>query len=899
MDSSLLATKRRIPPLAQATILRARLVDALERGIRDDAGKLILLSAPAGYGKTTLLAQWARTVDARVVWLSLGEEENDPDRFLRSLLVAWEEAQPGIISTPLGVLLGTITPDRNAVLTAFVNLAAAIPDPTVFILDDVHLIADAEVYEALTFLLDHLPPTLHVVLAGRAEPPLPLARYRAHHELVELRGEDLQFLLDESAEFLRRRTELDLGDVEIRALHGQLEGWATGLQLVSLTLRRHREAADAPVVSGRHRFIADYLSEDVLAHLPDEVQRFLLQSSILDRLCGSLCDAVTEAEAATSQAMLELLERENLFLAPLDDRREWFRYHRLFAEFLQDVLQRQHPEEVATLHRRAAAWYLEQDVPDPAFRHAVAGDDPELAIQILERYESEKLHGGELKVVQAWLDTIPAAWHAAYPQLGLVTAGVLAFSGALDACVRCIDDVERRLAPAASKDLRRQQAKVIAFRCLMDCFHNDLERAELHAAQALRDLPEADRSLRTDVHHALGETYGRHGHWEQARDHYLQALAVAQGTGARVRAAHVFGALADLELRQGRLRNAEDSWRKALAAVQEPATWGRLPLPVIGWVYLRLGELLYERNELGEAGALLSQGLEHAELGGDVRALIAGQVLASRITLAQGDLAAAADHLERARPLVEQASFPEWSSRFDRGQIELWLAQDRLRAAVAWVDMVQRDDALTERPDSETAQLALARVLIVKGDGPSRNQALALLGGLLRVTEEGGRAGIQIEALALQALGLWQAGDRAGAMVALEHALRLAEPEGYVRLFADFGFSMARLLQEARARNVFPDYVALLLTACSAEPGSPQTVPDPLSQRELDVLNLVASGLTNREIAAALFISPETVKKHTGSIYAKLDVGHRTEAVARARELSLLDEGMSGASRSR
>jgi LuxR family maltose regulon positive regulatory protein len=870
-------------------VRRDRLVHSIERALGDAARKLIVLSAPAGYGKTTLLCQWAHASHARVVWLSVGAEENDPERFFRSLAATWEATQPGIVKSPLGLLLSGIEPDRDAVLRAFVNVAATIPDPTAFVLDDYHLIGDAAVHDALTFLLDHLPPPLRFVLAGRSDPPLPLARFRAHSELLELRGEDLQFGEDESAEFLNRRMALDLGDHEVRALHAQLEGWPAGLQLASLSLRRHG-AADALPVSGRHRFIADYLSEDVLVHLPDDVQRFLLQTSILDRLRDSLCDAVTET--ITSQAMLEYLERENLFLTPLDDRREWFRYHRLFADVLSEALRRRHPEEVAPLHRRAAAWHLEHDMPDPAFHHAVAGDDPELAIQILERYESEKLHGGELRVVQAWLDDIPAAWHATYPQLGLVTAGLLAFRGALDACVRCIDEVEQRLAPVASEDRRRQQAKVTAFRCLVDCFHNDLERAELHATEALRELPEEDRSVRIDVHHALGETYGRHGHWEQARDHYLQALALSQGAGARVRAAHIFGALADLALRRGRLRDAEDAWRKALAAVEDPASWGRLPLPVIGWLYLRLGELRYERNELADAWALITRGLEHAEVGGDVRALIAGHVLASRITLTDGDLVAAADHLERARPLLEQASFPDWTGRFERGQIELWLAQDRLRAAVAWADAAQRDEALAERPDSETAQLALARVLIVKGDRTSRDWALALLGRLARAAEDDGRTGIQIEALTLRALGQWQAGDRASAMVWLERALRLAESEGYVRLFADLGLPMIRLLQEARSRQVLPDSVATLLAACGAGLAIPATsagMPlEPLSEREREVLGLLAAGLTNREIATALFISPETVKKHTGSIYSKVGVGNRTEAVARARDLDLL-----------
>lgn len=890
MDTSLLTTKLRAPPPPRDAVPRERLVAAIEHAIEDDACKLVLVSAPAGYGKTTLLGQWAATGRTRIAWLSLGEEDNDTDRFFRSLLAAWEEAQPGVMASPLGTLLGAIGPDSEAVLAAFINVAAAAPNGVVFVLDDYHLIANSAIHAALTFLLDHLPPTVHVVLAGRSDPPLPLARYRARHELLELRGDDLRFLVDESALFLKRRVKIDLADDEVRTLHTQLEGWVAGLELTSLTLPRRRETSDV-LVSGRHRFIADYLSEDVLACLPDDVARFLLQTSILDRLCGSLCDAVTGSTGG--QAMLERLERENLFLAPLDDRREWFRYHRLFADFLREELHCRHPDDVADLHRRAAGWHLAHDLPDPAFRHAVAGHDPELAIQILERYESEKLHGGEVRVVQAWLDAMPPRWSAAFPQLGLARAGVLAFTGALDACVRCIDDVEQRLGSAAIDDRDQQQAKVIAFRCLVDCFHNDLERAELHAAQALRDLREEDRSLRTDVHHALGETYGRHGHWKQARVHYQKALALAQGSGSRIRAAHVFGAMADLELRQGRLRTAEAFWQKALAAVEEPTNWGRLPRPVIGWVYLRLGELRYERDERQEASAFLTKGLEHAELGGDVRTLIAGNVLASRLALADGELSAAAERLERVQSLVEQAAFPEWISRFERGQLELWLAQDQLRAAIAWADAMQRDDGRSARAETEIAQLALARVLIVKGDSPSRERALALLGPLLHAAKRENRTGIQIEALALQALAHWQSGDRTGAMVHLEHALRLAEPEGYVRLFADLGPAMTRLLQETQSRQVLPDYVATLLAACGRGGAvlatSGGTSPEPLSEREEEVLRLLAAGLTNREIAAALFISPETVKKHTGSIYAKLDVGNRTAAVARSRNLGLLD----------
>jgi LuxR family maltose regulon positive regulatory protein len=790
----------------------------------------------------------------------------------------------------LGLLIGAMAPDRDAVLSAFLTTATEVPDHTVFVLDDYHLIEDPSVHAALTFLLDRLPPTFHFVLAGRAEPPLPLARYRARQELLEVRAEDLHFSVQETGELLNRQMGLGLTQDEIVSLHAQLEGWVAGLQLSALTLQRRLPGADRLVVSGRHRFIADYLSEEVVTHLPDDSRRFLLRTSILDRLCGPLCDAVTERQ--DSQEMLERLERENLFLVPLDDHREWFRYHRLFADVLQDELGRRQPDEVAGLHRRAGGWCLAHDLPEPAFQHAVAGDDLDLVVRIFDRYANLMLLGGEFKVLQRWLDALPAAWYAAYPALGLPRAPLLAFSGAFDACVRCVDDVEQRLAHAEGEAAHRQRAMVAAVRCVLACFENDVPRAEDLADRALRELPDDDLGFRPMIHGSLGDTYRRNGRWEEARACYLKVLDFPHAPTFRVESVHVFGALADLDLRQGHLTDAAAYWEKALAAIQDQATWGRLPLPVTGWVFIRMAEILYERNELREAGDHLARGLERAEVGGDVRALIAGYLMAGRINLTKGDAETAAEYLERARPLVEQAQFPDWSGRFDRLQLDLWLAQDRFRAAVEWADAMLRGDALQGRPEGEFAHLALARVLIVKGDAPSRERVRALLPRLIQVAQAEGRTGVQIEALALQALAHWGQGDRPGAMTALELSLRLAEPEGYVRLFADLGLPMARLLQEARSRAVMPDYVAKLLAAGGAGLMAPAAgagaLPEPLSRREQEVLGLIAAGLTNREIAEALVISPETAKKHTASIFGKLGVRSRREAAARGRKMALL-----------
>jgi LuxR family transcriptional regulator, maltose regulon positive regulatory protein len=889
MHSFLLATKLRIPPQPHHVVPRPRLIDAIERAIPDY--KLILLSAPAGYGKTTLLSQWAHATRFPVAWLSLSEEDNDVERVLRYLLTAWEEIQPGVRESPVGVLLGGVMPDIQAVLPSFVNTANDVPDHMVFVLDDYHLIEEPSIHQAVTFLLDHLPPKLHFVLAGRAEPPLPLARYRARRELIELRAEDLQFLQEETGEFLNEKIGLHLSPDEVARLQAQVEGWIAGLQLVSLTLQRHPEGADKLVVSGRHRFVADYLTEDVLAHLPEDTRRFMLQTSILDRLCASLCDAVTERGG--SQETLELLERANLFLVALDDSREWFRYHRLFGDFLREELNRRHPEEVAQLHRRAARWYLAHDLPEQAIQHATEGADAETAVRVFENYFSVKLETGELLVVKRWLESVPEQWRTSYPVLGLAQAGLFAFTGAIDACVRCIDDVERRLTLVPSEQVRSQLGRVSAVRCAIACFQADLVQAERYAGQALHDLPAEENSFQPMVYGALGDAYRHAGRWEDAKRCYFKVLDLPYGPTYRHYSVHVFGALADLELQQGRLRDAAAYWRKAVAGIEDPETWGTLSLPLIGWVYIRMGEILYEWNQLAEAGDHLSRGLKRAEMGGDVRAMIAGYLIASRLKLTEGDIEAAGEYLERARPLVENASFRDWVGRFKRLQLEYWLAQDRLRAAVNWADEESREAAQEGRPESEAAQLAMARVLIVKGDTSSLERALALLARLLKAAEAEGRAGVTIEALALQALGYWKRGEQVGALTSLERALRMAEPEGYVRLFADLGQPMARLLQEARSRDVMRDYVGKLLAVLGADLALPAAaegaLPEPLSQREQEVLPLIAAGLTNREIAEKLVVSPETVKKHTGSIYSKLGVSSRTEAVARARELDLLD----------
>ncbi|HZD58716.1 MAG TPA: LuxR C-terminal-related transcriptional regulator, partial [Anaerolineales bacterium] len=496
-------------------------------------------------------------------------------------------------------------------------------------------------------------------------------------------------------------------------------------------------------------------------------------------------------------------------------------------------------------------------------------------------------------LIKSWLDSLPREWRSEYPIIGLVRTGLLLFTGQLEACVQSVQEVEQRLVSRGDAEVDLHLAWVNAVRCSIACFQNDLSRAEAFAEQSRQELPEEEYFFRSIILGSLGDTYRRNGLWEKSRQCYLEMLDFIDAPLFVVQSVHVYGALADLSLRQGRLREAAGYWRKALTAIQDRESWGRLPLPLVGWVHIRMGEILYQWNQLDEARHHLVRGLERAELGGDVRGLIAGNLIAGRLELTRGNIEQAEEHLERARPLVEKAQFSHWIRRFERFQLEVWLAQDMLQSAVHWSDEMLQEGALDGRPDSEAAHLAMARVLIVKGDLPSLERALDQIGSLLQPAQAQGRTVITIEARALQALAYSRRGDMASAMRSLERALRLAEPEGYLRLFADLGAPMARLLQEARSREVMPDYVDRLLASFSSDLTLPAStrgaLPEPLTDREGEILQLLAAGLTNREIAEELVISPETVKKHTGNIYGKLGVRSRTEAAARARELELLE----------
>jgi LuxR family maltose regulon positive regulatory protein len=864
----------------------------LERLEQSQSGvQLISLVAPAGYGKTSALAQWAHSSPRQFAWISLGQGDDNPERLLRYLYKAWLSQQPALERQPLGRLLEDQGPSIESLLPAFVQAAAKQGQPLAFVVDNCQHIQSQAAWDALAFLVEHSPPQVTWALAGRATSGLPLGRYRAEQRLLEIGSADLSFSLDECRDYLTGRMGLDLRQADLESLHKRLEGWPAGIALAAAVLTRQPEERAILSISGDHHYIADYLSEEVFTGLPEPTQAFLLQTSILDHLSGELCDAVTQGQGA--QRMLEEIERDQLFLLPVDPQRRWFRYHSVLADFLRTRLEREHPEMVSELQRRASAWYAERDVAEQALFHAVAAGDVGQTVAILERHFVIKILRGEIATAARWLQSVPRDWVLEQPALQIAQAALHLIQGDFERGTQWLARISERTDMDQEEDQDAHiHGQLTSLQCAFACMQGDLEAAERFAEQSLASLAVADNSFRLSVHLALGDTYRRFGRWPAAEQSYRQALSLADRDPLLdFGRAHGFGAMADLALRKGRLKEAVAHWDKAMNAIEQPENWGSLPLPLSGWVYVRRAEIAYEHNDLDIARKYLVEGLERGKAGQDARTQLAGNLLGARLALAERQVAAAWERLEAARPWVDQAPYSDWTARFQRTQVELWLAECKQRVAVVWAEEMLQRKELEKRPDSQQAQLAVAQALIASPDRRSLAELKGLLRGLNSNAEEQEQIGIQIETGLMLSCLEWSLGDKAAAMRVIEPVLRLSQSQGYLRVFLDLGLPCARLLQEARARDVMPAYVGGLLSAfeglMAAGGTQPGGLPEPLTPREIEVLKLIMAGLTNPEIAGQLVISAETVKKHAGNIYAKLGVKNRTEAAAKARQIDL------------
>ena len=958
MNAPLLQTKLYIPPVRPELVPRPRLIERLDEGL-DLGHRLMLVSAPAGFGKTTLLSEWVRWmgdrrgVATRVAWLSLDEGDNDPVRFLAYLAAALGVGEV-LHGTPPGRGLGAsvdgqglgASVDGEGFLAGLINQVSAGPGGLVLVLDDYHLITAQPVHDAVSFLLDRLPVNAHVAIATRADPSLPVARLRGRGQLTELRLHDLRFSPKEAAEFLNRVMGLELTAGDVAALESRTEGWVAGLQMAAVALRAAlataRDAASfVQDFTGDNRFILDYLIEEVLQHQPAHIQAFLLQTSILDRLCSPLCDAVVEEigdwrveigdsarrsisnlqspiATSRSQSVLNYLDSSNLFIVPLDSARQWYRYHRLFADLLRGRLQRAHPELVPALHRRASGWYEQSGLMMGAIDHALAAGEMERAADLIEQSAEATLMRGETATFWHWVDTLPDELVRARPGLCALHAWMLLIYG------RPLKMVKARLADA-ERGGELVAGRVTALRGLMAAFRGQMLAAEELSRRALEQLPEEERFVRAFATFVLRSSQVARGEGGGETQDLDDVLQMSLRAGNVMVAVIVASNQAEMYMREGRLRKAAATYRKALNLGID-AQGRRLPVasgPLIG-----LGELSREWGDLETAARYLVEGIRLAEEWTEVGPFEAYIVLA-RVRWAQGETDSAWEAMRKAQDLAVKFDLTE----LDDLSVALLEAQMRVAAgdfaaARRWAeerDLYQYIDTPLEEEAGDSTDvrlrkyelLVLARLLIAT-ERP--DAALRLLESLVPIAERRNRPGILIEIQVLQALAHRAQGDVDRALTALGRALALAEPEGYVRIFADEGEPALELLREAVARGIGADTASRVLAASVAPSGAQSVAPggarvqegrgvggqgvpagqgastalvEPLTGREMEVLRLLRTHLSSTEIAEELGISANTARFHIKNIYGKLGVHGRSDAVERARELGLLDPSTS------
>jgi LuxR family maltose regulon positive regulatory protein len=913
---ALLETKLYVPRPRRGVVPRARLSERLDRGA---ASKLMLISAPAGFGKTTLLTEWlaarkAAPADERVAaWLSLDRGDNDPSSFWAYVIAALRTVAPGVGESSLALMDAPQPPPIETVLTTLLNDLGAVAGGIVLVLDDYHVIDAREVQDGMAFLLDHLPPQLHLVIASRADPALPLARMRARGELAEIRAAELRFTADETAAYLNEMMGLRLTAQHVAALEGRTEGWIAALQLAALSMQGRDDVADFIAgFAGDDRYVVDYLAEEVLARQPERVQAFLLQTSILSRLSGPLCDAVTGQGGG--RAMLEALDRGNLFLVPLDDRRRWYRYHHLFADVLQARLLDEQPGQVPDLHRRASTWYEQNGEQPEAIGHALAAGDVgraadlvELAIPAMRRTRQEaRLRG--------WLEALPGEVIRVRPVLSVGFAGALLISGELEGVEGRLRDAERwldtttgagaeRPAPSAEmvvvddEEFRCLPATIELYRSALALARGDVPGTVRHARRAFDLAPEEDHLRRASAAGVSGLAFWASGDLEAGHRAYS---ACVEGLRRAGHIADIFGcaiALADIRSTQGRLTEALRTYEQALQLAGEQ---GGSVLRGTADMYVGMSEIARERGDLRAATQLLQRSQELGEHTGLPQNPYRWRAAMARVAEAEGNLVGALDLLNEAERVYVSDFFPNVRP-VPALKARIWIAQGSISEALGWV----REQGLSVDDDlsylREFEHITLARLLLARYQGeraePSLHEAARLLERLLPAAEEGGRTGRVIEILVLRALAHQQRGDLPAGLASLERAMTLAEPEGYVRVFADEGPPMAALLRAAAKQGTRRDYARRLLSAVSgAGHNGPtaQALIEPLSERELDVLRLLATELDGPAIARELMVSLNTMRTHTKNIYAKLAVTNRRAAVRRAAELSLLPRARSG-----
>jgi ATP/maltotriose-dependent transcriptional regulator MalT len=910
MTDSLLATKFFFPGTRPEIVSRDRLIMQLNESLYH---KATLISAPAGFGKTTLVSEWARglqveSTENTVSWLSLDANDNNLLRFLTYFITALRKgqgAEAAIGEGALDMLQLPQIPSFEDILTSLINEIVGIRKKIIFVLDDYHLIDDQDIHESLSFLIEFLPQQMHLVIVTRHDPSLPLGRLRARGQLTELRASDLRFTPSEAAEFLNQVMGLNLLAEDISALEKRTEGWIAGLQLAAISMRGHKDATSfIKSFTGSHRLVLDYLIEEVLSQQPESIQSFLLKTSVLERLNGSLCNALTGQENA--QKILERIDHNNLFIIPLDSERRWYRYHHLFMDLLRQRLEQSQKELIPVLHRRASKWYEQNKLDDEALDHAFAAGDFERAADLCELMWPSWSENERSLIWFRWVKKLPEELIRLRPVLSVAFAQALLNAGELEAADARLTDVERCLESASDMNTQpetqtlnmivvdeKQYLLLPAWLATTRAYHaqatGDVRGTVEYCERALELFPEEEVYNRAAVTGLIGLAYWANGDLEAAHATFSDGLF--QNVHDRIKGTFV---LANMKMALGQLREAERACERGLRLAKD-----YIPAMPLGTedIYSGVSEIHREQGKL----EIAAQDLQMSKKLGEKVDMPDWQyrwcVAQSRLDVSMGKLDAAIAMLDKASRVYVRTPVPNTSPVIAM-KARVWVKQNRIEEAQTWVrerELSFTDDLSYMR---EFEHITLVRIFIAQykngGERESIRKALGLLDRLIAAAEEKGRRGCIIEMLVLEAMAFEAQDQIPSAVKSLERALQMAQQEGYQRIFVDEGAPIETLLGNIHAEDdKMKKYIKELLAAFEVKEAhsvssSGQPLIEPLSERELEVLQLLAEGLTNPAIAARLYVSHNTIKVHTRNIYGKLGINNRTQAAAKARELGIL-----------
>jgi LuxR family maltose regulon positive regulatory protein len=886
-----LRTKLYVPPLQSTWISRPRLLKRMDEGFER---KFTLISAPAGFGKTTLLIEWIHQKKKPVAWFSVDNNDNDPVNFLTYAIAGLQTLEAGIGKAALTLLQSPQPPPLESILINLINDISCIPTDATFVLDDYHVVDAKPIHDLIAFLLDNLPKHMHLVMATRSDPPLLLARLRSQNQLTELRAADLSFTTNETTDLFKKGLNFQLSTNDIHLLETRTEGWIAGLQLAALSLHGRKDPSNfLKAFKGDNRYIADYLTEEVLNRQPEQLRNFLLQTSILERLSASLCDAVTRQE--NSRQMLNTLEDANMFVIPLDEERCWYRYHHLFADLLAQNLRMKQGDQVAELHRRASQWFVKNGFNNEAVDHALVAQDYPQAAQLIEEIaEIEWDRARESRLLQ-WLKKLPGEKIDANPKLCIFYARELFKSGYLDDAEKRLQAAEQMLESASISDLNKEGllGRIAVIRAYISTRAGDFSRTIYFSSQALKLLPERDLNWRSVAATMLGMGYGS-DKLVEAQQAFFEAIKISKAAGNVYY--HIFAGscLGSIIFKRGKLKEAKDISRQLLSLAIEN---GIEQTGIVGSLYANLGMIFCEWNDIDEGIRLLNKGVELSELGRDPVILASCQVGLLRALMYRMDIAGALKLMENINERAGNFALPPWiTNTISALNVFFWLGSGNLNAALQWAQ--ERGFSIDDKLDGshEVEYIALAHILIAQN---KLDEADRLLQRLIEDAKAGDRVYMMIEMRLMRALIFTAKQDKAAALAELKLALSLAEPGGLIMIFVSKGKPVAELLEEicaVKKRDHDDTKAGFSLSYAkkigsvfkAATPPKIEGLMDPISERELEVLYLIAAGLSNREIADKLFISLNTVKTHTKNINSKLDVNSRIKAVARAKELGLL-----------